>query len=168
MFSYVEVETVFFGLFRRWWTRERFFALLNLKRIGIARPAGNCPLAETVNGTERDRDTVLAEPFGDLAVGPVLAAQSENGFPVRLEFAGRSVLRFCFGCLVQIHVCLFQPQELGRTFARISREFAPGGANLKLCLGKMSDRIMRIVTCLIRRVSSCIHINRMGKVSLTE
>ena len=121
-----------------------------------------------MNGTERDRDTVLIEPFGNLAVRPVLAAQSEDGFPVRLQFAGRSMLRFCFGCRVQIHICLFQPQEFGRTLARISREFAPGGANLKLCLGKMSDRIIRIVTCLIRCVSSCIHINRMGKVWLTE
>ena len=168
MFSYVEVKPVLFGLFRWWWTQEQFFALHSLKRIDITRPAGNCPLAETVDGTERDSDAALVEPFGNLAIRPVLAAQSENGFTVRLQFAGRSMLRLRFGCLVQIHIYLFQPQEFGRTFARISREFSPCGASLKLCLGKMSDRIIRIVTCLIRCVSSCIHINRMGKVWLTE
>ena len=105
-----------------------------------------------MNGTERDRDTVLIQPFGNLAVRPVLAAQSEDGFPVRLQFAGRSMLRFCFGCRVQIHICLFQPQEFGRTFARISREFAPGDANLKLCLGKMSDRI----TVTLIGLHSCV------------
>ena len=168
MFSYVEVETVLFSFFRWWRTRERFFALHNLKRIGIARPASNCPLAETVNGTEGDSDAALVEPFGNLAIRPVLAAQSENSFTVRLQFAGRSVLRFCFGCLMQIHICLFQPQEFGRTFARISREFAPGGANLKLCLGKMSDRITVASIGVHSCVPSCIHINRMEMNWLNE
>lgn len=83
------------------WNGKRF-ALHRLKRA--AGPAGDCPLAESVHGTERNGDAMLIEPFGNLAVGPVFAAQGEDGFAMRFQSAARSALLFGFGCWLQIHI----------------------------------------------------------------
>jgi len=40
---------------------------------------------------------MLVEPFGDLAVGPMFAAQRKDGLTVRFEFAARSAHFFNFG-----------------------------------------------------------------------
>jgi len=56
------------------WFRNRF---LDWKRTVAAWPAGNCPLAETINGWERDPDSLLVEPRTNLAVSPMLATQGE-------------------------------------------------------------------------------------------
>src|SRR5207248_8265229 len=58
-FSYIKVESVFFGWCCRLWIGERF-ALQSVN--GIAWPAGDCPRAEAMHGTERDGDAVLVEP----------------------------------------------------------------------------------------------------------
>jgi len=83
------------------WNRERF-ALHRLKPT--AGPAGDCPLAEAMHRTERYGDAMLIEPFGDLAVSPVFAAQSEDGFAMRFQSAARSALLLGLGCWLQIHI----------------------------------------------------------------
>jgi hypothetical protein len=40
---------------------------------------------------------MLIEPLGDLAVSPMFAAQREDGFTVRFQFAARSARAFVFG-----------------------------------------------------------------------
>ena len=64
---------------------------------------GNSPLTKAINGCERGRDAALVEPVGNLAVSPMLTAQSEYGFAVRFQFAARPARRFIFSLLLQIH-----------------------------------------------------------------
>ena len=99
------------------------FALQSLKWIGIAWPAGDCPPAEPVNRTQCDGDAMLIQPLGDFSVRPMLAAQGEDRFKVRLQFAARSALLFGIGCCVQIHICLMSApiilSDVRANFARI-------------------------------------------------
>jgi len=86
-----------FGLYCRGLLNGERFALQSVGcRVG-AGSAGDGPLAISVYGTECDGDAMLIEPLGDLAVSPVLAAQCEDGFTMRLQLAARSALRFVFG-----------------------------------------------------------------------
>ena len=76
------------------WIGERF-VLQSVNQI--AWPAGDCPRAVSMHGTEGYGDTVFVEPPGDFAVSPMLAAQGEDGFAMRLQFAARSALLLGFG-----------------------------------------------------------------------
>ena len=89
---------------RRWfgwmWLRcgnENWFFLRDFERTVAARSPGNCPLAETMNRTQGDLDVMFVEPFGNLAMTPMLAAQGKDGFTMRLQFAARPALLLGFG-----------------------------------------------------------------------
>ena len=79
---------------------------------------------------------MLVEPLGDLAISPVLAAQGEDGFAVRFQFAARSARRFVFGLLLQIHFFVLPisapiiPSDIGATVTQQLRNAAPGGVSL--------------------------------------
>lgn len=81
---------------RCWSENWRF--LFNFKRAAVAWPAGDCPLAKTIDGWECDHHAMLVEPLGNLAVCPMLAAQRKDGFAVRFQFAARFARAFVFGC----------------------------------------------------------------------
>lgn len=49
-----------------------------------------------MNRTQGDGHAMFVEPFGNLAVTPMLAAQGEDGFAVRLQFAARPALALGF------------------------------------------------------------------------
>jgi len=76
---------------------ENWFFLRDFERTVATRSAGDCPLAETMNRTQGDLDAMLFEPFGNLAMTPMLAAQGEDGFAMRLQFAARPALLLGFG-----------------------------------------------------------------------
>jgi len=91
-------------LHRHWlvWLRlqcgnENWFFFREFKWAGVARSAGNCPLAETMHRTQGDLDAMLIEPLGNLAMSPMLAAQSKDGFAVRFQFAARPAFALGFG-----------------------------------------------------------------------
>ncbi len=87
------------GCCLQFWS-ENWCGLFNFKRAGVAWPAGDCPLAKTINGWGRDRHAMLVEPFGNLAVSPMLATQRKDGFAVRFQFAARPARAFIFGLLL--------------------------------------------------------------------
>ncbi len=90
---------------RRWfvwlWLRcgnENWFFVGDFQRAAAAaRSAGDCPLAEPMDGTQGDLDAMFVEPFGNLAMTPMLAAQGEDRLTMRLQFAARPALLLGFG-----------------------------------------------------------------------
>ncbi len=76
------------GCWLWFWNKNRC-GLFNFKRAAVARSACDCPLAKTINRCERRLDAARIEPCGNLAVCPMLAAQRENNFTVRFQFAAR-------------------------------------------------------------------------------
>jgi hypothetical protein len=65
----------------------------------------------------------------------MLAAQSENGFAVRFQFAARSARLLVFGLWLQIHFCSgfsgpIIPSDVCANFAENLRNAAPGGESL--------------------------------------
>ena len=86
-----------FGLYG-WLRIGGRFALQSLKRVAAAGPAGHCPLAKAMYGTQRDGNAMLVEPLGDFSISPVLAPQRENRIAMWFKFAPRSALLFGFGC----------------------------------------------------------------------
>ena len=81
-----------------WCGSENWFFVGDFQRAAAAaRSAGDCSLAETMNRTQGDLDAMFVEPFGNLAMTPMLAAQGEDGFAMRLQFAARPALALGFG-----------------------------------------------------------------------
>jgi hypothetical protein len=65
----------------------------------------------------------------------MLAAQREDGFAVRFQFAARSARWFVFGLWLQIHFCSgfsapIIPSDVCANFAENLRNAAPGGESL--------------------------------------
>ena len=82
-------------LWLRCGNENRFF-LRAIERSVAARSAGDCPLAETMNRTQGDLNAMFVEPFGNLAMTPMLAAQGKDGFTMRFQFAARPALLLSF------------------------------------------------------------------------
>jgi hypothetical protein len=61
---------------------------------------------------------MLIEPLGDFFVCPMFAAQGEDRFAVRLQFAARPALALGFGLWLQIHIYFCTDNSVRR-----SREF---------------------------------------------
>ena len=105
--------------YRRWFIglwllcgNESWFFVGEFQRTATAaRSSGDGPFAETIDGWECNRHAVFVEPLGNLAISPMFAAQRENGFAVRLQFAARPLLFFILSLLLQIHFAFsFQRQ----------------------------------------------------------
>jgi hypothetical protein len=91
-----------------WWRKQEGFGLGGWGwRFGWGPgrtwPTGDGPLAEAVHGWEGDRDAVLVEPLGDLAVSLLLGPQRHDGPAVFFELAAGAALGFGFGGFLQFH-----------------------------------------------------------------
>ena len=95
------------------WKMSRVAGRFNgWKRTAAAWPAGDCPFAETINGCECDRHAMLVEPFGDLAVSPMFAAQAQRWLRGALPVCCASCAGFRFRLVIANSYLLrsFQPQ----------------------------------------------------------
>ncbi len=82
-------------LWLRFWNENwLFFGVFRRVATAASWPAADGPFAEPIDRWRRDRHAMLIEPFGNLAISPMLAAQGENGFAVRFQFTAGPALLF--------------------------------------------------------------------------